>query len=146
RKTTPGLRALEKYAVRLGGGVNHRFGLDDGVLLKDNIVLVAGGIRAAIGKTKAALGHMVKVEVEVDRIDQLGEALAAGADAILLDNMTPAQMREAVAIIAGRTIVEASGRITAETAPAIAATGVDVISCGSITHSAPILAIGLDLG
>jgi nicotinate-nucleotide pyrophosphorylase (carboxylating) len=144
RKTTPGLRALEKYAVRLGGGVNHRFGLDDGVLLKDNHIVVAGGIRAAIGKTKAALGHMVKVEVEVDRIDQLGEALAAGADAILLDNMTPAQMREAVAIIAGRAIVEASGRITAETAPAIAATGVDVISCGSITHSAPILDIGLD--
>ena len=144
RKTTPGLRALEKYAVRLGGGVNHRFGLDDGVLLKDNHIVVAGGIRAAIAKAKVSLGHMVKVEVEVDRIDQLGEALAAGADAILLDNMTPAQMREAVAIVDGRAIVEASGRITAETAPAIAATGVDVISCGWITHSAPILDIGLD--
>ena len=144
RKTTPGLRALEKYAVRLGGGVNHRFGLDDGVLLKDNHIVVAGGIRPAIERAKAALGHMVKVEIEVDRLDQLGEALAAGADAILLDNMTPAEMREAVGIIDGRAIVEASGRITAETAPAIAATGVDVISCGWITHSAPILDIGLD--
>jgi nicotinate-nucleotide pyrophosphorylase (carboxylating) len=144
RKTTPGLRALEKYAVRVGGGVNHRFGLDDGVLLKDNHIVVAGGIRSAIERAKAALGHMVKVEVEVDRMEQLGEALAAGADAILLDNMTPAQMREAVAIIDGRAIVEASGRITKETAAAIAATGVDVISCGWITHSAPILDIGLD--
>jgi nicotinate-nucleotide pyrophosphorylase (carboxylating) len=144
RKTTPGLRALEKYAVRLGGGVNHRFGLDDGVLLKDNHIMVAGGIRAAIEKARATLGHMVKIEVEVDRLDQLGEALAAGADAILLDNMTPAQMREAVAMVDGRAIVEASGRITAETAPAIAAAGVDVISCGSITHSAPILDIGFD--
>jgi len=144
RKTTPGLRALEKYAVRLGGGVNHRFGLDDGVLLKDNHIVVAGGIGRAIEKAKGALGHMIKVEIEVDRLDQLGEALAAGADAILLDNMTPAQMREAVGIIGGRAIVEASGRITAETAPAVAATGVDVISCGWITHSAPILDIGLD--
>jgi len=144
RKTTPGLRALEKYAVRLGGGVNHRFGLNDGVLLKDNHIVVAGGIGRAIEKAKGALGHMVKVEIEVDRLDQLGEALAAGADAILLDNMTPAQMREAVGIIGGRAIVEASGRITAETAPAVAATGVDVISCGWITHSAPILDIGLD--
>jgi len=144
RKTAPGLRALEKYAVRVGGGVNHRFGLDDGVLLKDNHIVVAGGIRAAIEIAKAQLGHMVKVEVELDRIDQLGEALSAGADSILLDNMTPAQMCEAVGIIGGRAIVEASGRITAETAPAIAATGVDVISCGWITHSAPILDIGLD--
>jgi nicotinate-nucleotide pyrophosphorylase (carboxylating) len=144
RKTTPGLRLLEKYAVRVGGGVNHRFGLDDGVLLKDNHIVVAGGIRAAVEKAKATLGHMVKIEVEVDRLDQIGEALAAGADAILLDNMTPAQMREAVAVIGGRAITEASGRITRETAPAIAATGVDVISCGWITHSAPILDIGLD--
>jgi nicotinate-nucleotide pyrophosphorylase (carboxylating) len=144
RKTTPGLRALERYAVRLGGGINHRFGLDDGVLLKDNHIVVAGGIGRAIEKARGALGHMVKVEIEVDRLDQLGEALAAGADAILLDNMTPAEMREAVGIIGGRAIVEASGRITAETAPTIAATGVDVISCGWITHSAPILDIGLD--
>ena len=145
RKTAPGLRALEKYAVRVGGGVNHRFGLDDGVLLKDNHIVVAGGIRPAVEAARGALGHMVKVEVEVDRIDQLGEALSAGADAILLDNMTPAQMREAVRIVGGRAIVEASGRITAETAPAIAATGVDVISCGWITHSAPILDLGLDI-
>lgn len=144
RKTTPGLRVLEKYAVRVGGGVNHRFGLDDGVLIKDNHIVVAGGMRAAIETAKRAVGHMVKVEVEVDRLDQIREALTAGADAILLDNMTPAQMREAVAIIDGRAIVEASGRITEETAPAIAATGVDVISCGWITHSAPILDIGLD--
>ena len=144
RKTTPGLRLLEKYAVRVGDGVNHRFGLDDGVLLKDNHIVVAGGIRAAVETAKRRLGHMVKVEVEVDRLDQIDEALAAGADAILLDNMTPAQMREAVAIIDGRAIVEASGRITKETAPAIAAAGVDVISCGWITHSAPILDIGFD--
>jgi len=145
RKTTPGLRLLEKYAVRVGGGVNHRFGLDDGVLLKDNHIVVAGGIRAAVETAKVALGHMVKIEVEVDRLDQIAEALAARADAILLDNMTPAQMREAVALIDGRAIVEASGRITRESAAAIAATGVDVISCGSITHSAPILDIGFDL-
>lgn len=144
RKTTPGLRLLEKYAVRVGGGINHRFGLDDGVLLKDNHIVVAGGIRTAVERAKVALGHMVKVEVEVDRLDQIGEALAAGADAILLDNMTPPQMREAVASIGGRAIVEASGRITADAAAAIAATGVDVISCGWITHSAPILDIGFD--
>ena len=144
RKTTPGLRALEKYAVRVGGGVNHRFGLDDGVLLKDNHIAVAGGIRAAVAKARRSLGHMVKIEVEVDRLDQIGEALAAGADVIMLDNMTTAQMREAVEMIGGRAIVEASGRITAESAPAIAATGVDMISAGWITHSAPILDIGLD--
>lgn len=144
RKSTPGLRLLEKYAVRVGGGVNHRFGLDDGVLIKDNHIVVAGGIRDAIERARAALGHMVKVEVEVDRLDQIGEALTAGADAILLDNMTLAQMREAVGIIDGRAIVEASGRITKGTAREIASTGVDVISCGWITHSAPILDIGLD--
>ena len=144
RKTTPGLRALEKYAVRVGGGVNHRFGLDDGVLLKDNHIVVAGGIHAAVEKARRSLGHMVKIEVEVDRLDQIGEALAAKAEVIMLDNMTPAQMREAVAMIDRRAIVEASGRITADTAPAIAATGVDMISAGWITHSAPILDIGLD--
>jgi nicotinate-nucleotide pyrophosphorylase (carboxylating) len=144
RKTTPGLRALEKYAVRIGGGVNHRFGLDDGVLLKDNHIAVAGGIRAAVEGARHSLGHMVKIEVEVDRLDQIGEALAAGADVIMLDNMTTAQMREAVKMIRGRAVVEASGRITVETAPMIAATGVDMISAGWITHSAPILDIGLD--
>jgi len=144
RKTTPVLRLLEKYAVRVGGGVNHRFGLDDGVLIKDNHIVVSGGLRAAIERARGSIGHMVKVEVEVDRLDQIGEALAAGADAILLDNMTPAEMREAVGLIGGGAIVEASGRITAETAPAIAAAGVDIISCGWITHSAPILDVGLD--
>jgi nicotinate-nucleotide pyrophosphorylase (carboxylating) len=144
RKTTPGLRALEKYAVRVGGGVNHRFGLDDGVLLKDNHIAVAGGIRAAVERARHALGHMVKIEVEVDGLAQIDEALAARADAILLDNMSPAEMREAVAIIGHRAVVEASGGITRETAPAIAAAGVDMISAGWITHSAPILDIGLD--
>src|SRR5258708_24855937 len=144
RKTTPGLRALEKYAVRVGGGVNHRFGLDDGVLLKDNHIAVAGGIRAAVERARAALGHMVKIEVEVDGLAQIDEALAARADAILLDNMSPAEMREAVAIIGHRAVVEASGSITRETAPAIAATGVDMISAGWVTHSGPILHIGLD--
>jgi nicotinate-nucleotide pyrophosphorylase (carboxylating) len=144
RKTTPGLRALEKYAVRVGGGVNHRFGLDDGVLLKDNHIAVAGGIRAAVDRARHALGHMVKIEVEVDSLAQIDEALAARADAILLDNMSPAEMREAVAIIDRRAVVEASGSITRETAPAIAAAGVDMISAGWITHSAPILDIGLD--
>ncbi len=144
RKTTPGLRALEKYAVRVGGGVNHRFGLDDGVLLKDNHIAVAGGIRAAVERARGALGHMVKIEVEVDSLAQIDEALAARADAILLDNMSSAEMREAVAIIDHRAVVEASGSITRETAPAIAAAGVDMISAGWITHSAPILDIGLD--
>ncbi len=144
RKTTPGLRALEKYAVRVGGGVNHRFGLDDGVLLKDNHIAVAGGIRAAVERARGALGHMVRIEVEVDGLAQIDEALAARADAILLDNMTPEQMRDAVGIIDHRAVVEASGRITQETARAIAAAGVDMISSGAITHSAPILDVGLD--
>jgi len=144
RKTTPGLRALEKYAVRVGGGSNHRFGLDDGVLLKDNHVAVAGGIRPAVERARRAIGHMVKVEVEVDSIDQIEEALAAGADAILLDNMSPEGLRQAVRMIAGRATVEASGGIALETVRAVAASGVDLISSGAITHSAPILDIGLD--
>ncbi len=144
RKTTPGLRAIEKYAVRVGGGSNHRFGLDDAVLIKDNHVAVAGGIRPAIERAKAGVGHLVKIEVEVDDLHQLREALAVGVDAILLDNMDPAMIKEAVAIVAGRAITEASGRINAETAPAIAAAGVDLISVGWLTHSAPILDLGLD--
>jgi len=144
RKTTPGLRALEKYAVRLGGGINHRFGLDDGVLLKDNHIVVAGGIRPAIERARRSIGHMVKIEVEVDSAGQIEEALAAGADAILLDNMTPEQMRRAVDLIAGRATVEASGRITLDTVRPVAESGVDLISSGAITHSAPILDIGLD--
>ena len=144
RKTTPGLRALEKYAVRAGGGQNHRFGLDDAVLIKDNHIAVAGGIRAAIQRARAHVGHMVKIEVEVDTLDQLREALDAKAELVLLDNMTPAQLREAVDLVAGRAITEASGRVTVETAPAIAAAGVDLISSGAITHSAKTLDLGLD--
>ena len=144
RKTTPGLRAVEKYAVRAGGGSNHRFGLDDAVLVKDNHIAIAGGVTEAIRRVRASVGHMVKVEVEVDALAQLHEALALGVDAVLLDNMTPEQLREAVAITAGRAITEASGRVTAATAPAIAAAGVDLISIGWLTHSAPVLDIGLD--
>jgi nicotinate-nucleotide pyrophosphorylase (carboxylating) len=144
RKTTPGLRALEKYAVRAGGGANHRFGLDDAVLIKDNHIALAGGLRAAVERAKANVGHLVKIEVEVDTLSQLKEALSAGVDAVLLDNMTTEQLAEAVAMVDGRTITEASGRITAATAPAIAATGVDLISVGWLTHSAASLDIGLD--
>ncbi|AZO19980.1 carboxylating nicotinate-nucleotide diphosphorylase [Mesorhizobium sp. M1E.F.Ca.ET.045.02.1.1] len=144
RKTTPGLRALEKYAVRAGGGANHRFGLDDAVLIKDNHIAIAGDIRTAIERARAGVGHMVRIEVEVDTLEQLDIALAAGVDAVLLDNMSLEQLTQAVAMVGGRAITEASGRVTAQTAPAIAATGVDLISVGWITHSAPILDIGLD--
>ena len=144
RKTTPGLRALEKYAVRAGGGVNHRFALYDAVLIKDNHIAIAGGVGEAIRRARRGSGHMVKIEVEVDTLEQLREAMAIGVDAVLLDNMTPPQLREAVGIVAGRAITEASGGITPSTAAAIAASGVDVISIGWITHSAPILDIGLD--
>ena len=144
RKTMPGLRALQKYAVRVGGGTNHRFGLDDGVLIKDNHVAVAGGIRPAILAARRGVGHLVKIEVEVDTLDQLEEALATGTDAVLLDNMTPDQLATAVRMIDGRAIAEASGRITPQTAPAIAASGVDLISAGWLTHSTSVLDIGLD--
>jgi len=144
RKTTPGLRALEKHAVRAGGGANHRFGLDDAVLIKDNHVAVAGGIVPAITRARAYAGHLVKIEVEVDTLAQLDEALSVGADAVLLDNMSPEQLAEAVRRIDGRAIAEASGRITRETVGAVAASGVDLISCGWITHSAPIIDLGLD--
>ncbi|RTM09814.1 MAG: carboxylating nicotinate-nucleotide diphosphorylase [Hyphomicrobiales bacterium] len=144
RKTTPGLRALEKYAVRAGGGANHRFGLDDAMLIKDNHIAIAGDIRTAIERARAAAGHMVKVEVEVDTLEQLDIALATGVDAVLLDNMSVEQLAQAVTMVGGRAITEASGGVTVQTAPAIAATGVDLISVGWITHSAPILDIGLD--
>ena len=144
RKTTPGLRILEKEAVRLGGGANHRFGLDDAMLIKDNHVAMAGGVRPALQRAKAAAGHLVKIELEVDTLDQLAEALDEGIDAVLLDNMDPPTLRLAVEMVAGRAITEASGRITRETVPAIAAAGVDLISSGWITHSAPILDLGLD--
>ncbi|WP_454918899.1 carboxylating nicotinate-nucleotide diphosphorylase [Xanthobacter sediminis] len=144
RKTTPGLRTLEKYAVRAGGGSNHRFGLDDAVLVKDNHIAVAGSVTEAFRRVRAYAGHMVKIEVEVDTLDQLRELLPLGADAVLLDNMTPPVLTEAVALVGGRMITEASGRVSRETAPAIAAAGVDLISVGWLTHSAPILDIGLD--
>ncbi len=145
RKTTPGLRVFEKYAVRCGGGVNHRFGLDDAVLIKDNHIAVAGGIGPALRAAKAASGHLVKVEIEVDTLDQLDEVLAEGADAVLLDNMTPDVLAEAVRRIGGRMIAEASGGVTLDTVKAIAESGVDLISTGWITHSAPVLDLGLDI-
>jgi nicotinate-nucleotide pyrophosphorylase (carboxylating) len=144
RKTLPGLRALQKYAVRAGGGANHRFGLDDGVLIKDNHIAVAGGIRAAIERARAAVGHMVKVEIEVDTLEQLAEALTFDIDAVLLDNMGPEQLRRAVALVDGRAIIEASGGITPATAGALAATGVDLLSMGWLTQSVRALDIGLD--
>ncbi|WP_163264516.1 carboxylating nicotinate-nucleotide diphosphorylase [Chelativorans alearense] len=145
RKTTPGLRAVEKYAVRAGGGSNHRFGLDDAILIKDNHIAIAGGVRSAVERARAHAGHMVKIEVEVDTLDQLEEALSLRVDAVLLDNMTPDELAHAVRLVGGRAVTEASGRITPETAPAIAASGVDLISVGWITHSAPVLDIGLDV-
>ena len=144
RKTTPGLRAVEKYAVRAGGGANHRFGLDDALLIKDNHVAIAGGVVPALRRARAGVGHLVKIEVEVDTLDQLREALGEGADAVLLDNMSLEMLAKAVAIVDGRAITEASGRVTLKSAPSIAATGVDLISIGWLTHSAPVLDIGLD--
>lgn len=144
RKTIPGLRLLQKYAVRCGGGFNHRFGLDDAVMVKDNHVQAAGGITAAVQRLRAGLGHMVKVEVEVDSLAQLEEALSQGVDTILLDNMSIEDLRRAVAIAKGRAVLEASGNVTLSTVRAIAETGVDYISSGAITHSAPNLDIGLD--
>jgi nicotinate-nucleotide pyrophosphorylase (carboxylating) len=144
RKTIPGLRNLQKYAIRVGGGFNHRFGLDDAVLIKDNHIAAAGGIKPAIERARAAIGHLVKIELEVDSLAQLGEALAIGADAIVLDNMDLDQMRRAVAMTNGRAVLEASGGITPTTAPAIAATGVDLLSLGWLTHSVQQLDIGLD--
>jgi len=144
RKTTPGLRALEKYAVRAGGGGNHRFGLDDAVLIKDNHIAIAGGIREALTRAKARAGHMVKIEIEVDTLTQLGQVLELGADAILLDNMNPDMLKEAVGMVAGRAITEASGGVTLANAAAIAMSGVDLMSLGWLTHSAAVLDIGLD--
>jgi nicotinate-nucleotide pyrophosphorylase (carboxylating) len=144
RKTTPGLRALEKYAVRCGGGANHRFGLDDAMLIKDNHVAMAGGVGAALDRARAHAGHLVKIELEVDTLDQLAEALDHGVDAVLLDNMDPPTLRRAVAMVAGRAITEASGRITPEMAREVAEAGVDLISMGWLTHSVAVLDIGLD--
>lgn len=144
RKTTPGLRPLEKYAVRCGGGSNHRFGLDDAVLIKDNHIAISGGVRPAIERARANVGHLVKIEVEVDTLEQLDDVLKLGVDAVLLDNMSPETLTTAVRMVAGRAITEASGRVNLATAPAIAASSVDLISVGWLTHSAPILDIGLD--
>src|ERR1700730_615207 len=145
RKTTPGLRILEKEAVRMGGGANHRFGLDDAMLITDNHIALAGGVGPALERARAHAGHLVKIELEVDTLDQLAEALEHRVDAVLLDNMDPPTLRRAVAMVDGRAVTEASGRITRETAPAIAAAGVDLISSGWITHSAPILDLALDI-
>ncbi|NUB26357.1 carboxylating nicotinate-nucleotide diphosphorylase [Azospirillum brasilense] len=145
RKTTPGLRVLEKRAVRLGGGFNHRFGLDDAVLVKDNHIAVAGGIRPAVERVRAAIGHMVKVEVEVDTLAQLEELLTLPVDVVLLDNMDPPTLRRAVAMVDGRMVTEASGNVTLSTVRAIAESGVDMISVGWLTHSAPNLDVGLDM-
>lgn len=145
RKTTPGLRTLEKYAVRVGGGMNHRFGLDDAVLIKDNHVALAGGITEAVNRVRQRAGHMVKIQVEVDTLEQLDALIPLGVDAVMLDNMDDATMRQAVDKVAGRMLVEASGGITPETVAAVAATGVDLISSGALTHSVKALDIGLDI-
>ena len=145
RKTTPGLRAVEKYAVRCGGGVNHRFGLDDAMLIKDNHIAIAGGIAPALVRARAQAGHLVRIEIEVDTLAQLEEVLGIGADAVLLDNMTPEMLRQAVRMVAGRAVTEASGGITLQTAAAVAETGVDLLSAGWLTHSAAVLDIGLDI-
>jgi nicotinate-nucleotide pyrophosphorylase (carboxylating) len=146
RKTTPGLRALEKYAVRCGGGVNHRMGLDDAVLIKDNHIAVAGGIAQVLQTARAAVGHLVKIEIEVDTLEQFEEVLrAGGADVVMLDNMDPATMKRAVEMNAGKLVLEASGGVSLDTVAKIAESGVDVISVGALTHSAPVLDIGLDI-
>ena len=144
RKTLPGLRIAQKYAIRVGGGSNHRFGLDDAVLIKDNHVAIAGGVAEAVARARAGVGHMVKIELEVDTLDQLREALDLRVDAVLLDNMGPEMLTEAVRMVDGSAITEASGGITPATAPAVAASGVDLISIGWLTHSARVLDIGLD--
>ena len=144
RKTTPGLRALEKYAVRCGGGVNHRFGLDDAILIKDNHIAACGSVGEAVRRAKAAAGHLMKVEVEIDSLGQLEEALKYGPDVVMLDNFALADLAEAVRRAAGRAVLEASGGVNLETVRAIAETGVDVISVGALTHSASVLDIGLD--
>jgi nicotinate-nucleotide pyrophosphorylase (carboxylating) len=145
RKTTPGLRALEKYAVRAGGGANHRFGLDDAVLIKDNHRVLAGGLRPAVERARGGAGHLVKIEVEVDSLAELDEALALGVDVVLLDNMPLDVLAEAVRRARGRALTEASGGIRPATAAAIAATGVDLLSVGWLTHSAPVLDVALDI-
>ncbi|POF63476.1 nicotinate-nucleotide diphosphorylase (carboxylating) [Novacetimonas maltaceti] len=145
RKTMPGMRAIQKYAVRAGGGANHRFGLDDAILIKDNHLAIAGGIRPALTRARAAAGHLVCIELEVDTLEQLAEGLeVGGVDVFLLDNMTPEQLRKAVSMIDHRAVAEASGGVTPENAATIAATGIDLISMGWLTHSVRAMDIGLD--
>jgi len=146
RKTTPGLRALEKYAVRCGGGFNHRFGLDDAILIKDNHIAVAGGVRPVLERARNHIGHLVKVEIEVDTLAQLREVLDTGlADVVLLDNMDTATLTEAVKLANGRVVLEASGGVTLDSIATIAATGVDYASVGALTHSAPNFDVALDI-
>lgn len=145
RKTTPGLRALEKYAVRCGGGSNHRFGLDDSVIIKDNHIALAGGVKPAVERVRATIGHTVKVELEVDTLDQLAEGLAVGVDVVMLDNMNPEQLRTAVEMSDGDTVVEASGGITLDTAAEVAATGVDLMAVGALTHSASSVDLSMEV-
>ena len=145
RKTLPGLRALQKYAVRAGGGYNHRFGLDDAVMIKDNHIAICGSITAAVARVREHIGHMVKIEVEVDTLEQFEELLKTDADVVLLDNMSPETLGVAVSMNAGKMVTEASGSITPDTVAAVAASGVDYISAGFITHSAPNLDVGLDI-
>lgn len=146
RKTTPGLRALEKHAVAMGGGLNHRFGLDDAILIKDNHIAVCGGVGEAIRRARAHAGHLMKIEVEVDGLHQLDEALAERPDVVMLDNFSLEDLRAAVARAKGQVVLEASGGVNLQTVRAIAATAVDVISVGALTHSAPSLDVGLDAG
>ncbi|MBE7218690.1 MAG: carboxylating nicotinate-nucleotide diphosphorylase [Caulobacteraceae bacterium] len=145
RKTTPGLRALEKYAVRCGGGANHRFGLDDAILIKDNHVAACGGVAEALRRAREAAGWLTPIEVEIDRLDQLDDALAGAPAVVMLDNFALADLREAVRRVAGRVRLEASGGVTLESVRDIAETGVDAISVGALTHSAPVLDLGLDV-
>lgn len=146
RKTTPGLRALEKYAIRCGGGFNHRFGLDDAILIKDNHIAVAGSISAVLERARSNAGHLVKIEIEVDSLPQLQEVIDCGlADVVLIDNFDVASMKKAVAMVDGRLVIEASGGITLDNVAEIAATGVDYASSGALTHSAPALDVGLDI-
>jgi len=145
RKTIPGLRAFEKYAVKCGGGSNHRFGLDDAILIKDNHIAVAGGVKQAVAAARAFAGHLIKIEVEVDTLKQLKEALKAKPDVVMLDNMTLADLRKGVELVGGTIAIEASGNVTIDTIKAIAETGVDMISTSKITMSAPTLDLGLDI-
>lgn len=144
RKTTPGMRMLEKYAVRVGGGANHRFNLTDGVLIKDNHIAACGSIKEAVNKVRGTIPHTIRVEVETDTMEQVKECLACGVDIIMLDNMSPEMMIEAVRLINGRALVEASGGVTIDTVESVAMTGVDIISIGALTHSAPSCDIGMD--